>query len=127
MRVIITKTKPIISLKRSPPHKVIKKNLSDRLILILIENMPIVKFISESKAPRTIDLYNKPDRFEERYNIVIMIKNRKEIVILEVIKDFSFLIISGFHNRFNKSVQTSKYSKECKNYCQNWISIKLPV
>ena len=112
MRVIITTIEPIISLKRSPPHNIIKKNLSDRLILRLIDNMPIVKFMIERKAPNSIDLYNKPDRMEERNKIVTMISNRKESVRPEVIKNFSFLIISSFHNRFNKGIQTSKYSEE---------------
>lgn len=112
MRVIITRDKPVISLKRSPPHNVIKKNLSDRLILRLIDNMPIVKFISESKAPNNIDLYNKPDRFEEKNKTETIVSNRIETVRPEVIKNFSFLIISGFHNRFNKGIQTSKYSEE---------------
>ena len=117
MRVIITRDKPIISLKRSPPQSVIKKNLSDRLILRLIDSMPIVKFMSESKAPNSIDLYNKPDRLEERNKTVTTISNRKETMRPETIKNFSFLIISSFHNRFNKCVQTSEYSKKCKNYC----------
>ena len=127
MRVIITTVKPIISLKRSPPHNVIKKNLSDRLILRLIDNMPNVKFISESKAPNNIDLYNKPDRLEERNKTVTIVSNRMETVSPEVIRNFSFLIISGFHNRFNKGIQTSEHSQECKNYSHNWICTKLPV
>lgn len=110
MRIIITRVKPINSLKRRLPHSEIKKNLSDRFILSLIDNMPTVKFMSEIKAPNSIDLYNKPDRLEERNKTVTIVNIRKETVRPEVIKNFSFLIISSFHNRFNKGVQTSEYS-----------------
>ena len=110
MRIIITRVKPIISLKRRLPHSEIKKNLSDCFMLSLIDNMSTVKFMSEIKAPKSIDLYNKPDRLEERNKTVTIVNIRKETVRLEVIKNFSFLIISSFHNRFNKGVETSEYT-----------------
>lgn len=127
LRVIITKNKETNNLKRSPPQSEVKNTLSDFLMLSLISKKPTVKFRKESNAPNRMDLYNKLDRLEERNRNVIIAVDIKVTNRPETIKDFSFLIITGFQNRFNEGVQTSKYPKKCKNDSQNWVGIKFSV
>ena len=66
MRVINTKDRPRISLKRRPPHSVSKNMLSDFFKLNFISNKPIIKFIIERSAPSKIDLKIKADIPEKR-------------------------------------------------------------
>jgi len=119
----MTRTKPRNNLKSKPPHKVTKKNVSDLFNPIFISINPIVKFSTDSTVPNKIDFNNNPD-------ILLLKKSTKRIAIennetsrLKIIRDFSFLIISGFLNRFDKSIQASKHSQKSKNYCQNRFSI----
>jgi len=63
-RVINTSDKPIISLKRRPPHSESKNILSDLFTLNFINNMPIVKFNIEKPAPSKIDLNIRPESSE---------------------------------------------------------------
>ena len=53
---------------------------------------------------------------EERKRIVIIANKSIETNIPNAINDFSFLIISGFLNRFNKIIQARENSKKCENY-----------
>jgi len=52
MREINTIESPKMSLKSIPPHKLIKKVLSDLLIENLIRNKPIKKLIIEINEPK---------------------------------------------------------------------------
>jgi len=110
MRVINTKDSPRISLKRRPPHKASKNILSDLFTLNFISNKPIAKFIIDRKVPSKIDLKINPDMLDKRNNIATMKSVRKEIIIQTISSCFSFFIISGFQNRFDKCVHTSKYT-----------------
>jgi len=110
MRVINTKDSPRISLKRRPPHKASKNILSDLSSLNFISTKPIAKFIIDRKVPSKIDLKINPDMLDKRNNIATMKSVRKEIIIQTISSCFSFFIISGFQNRFDKCVHTSKYT-----------------
>ena len=57
IRVINTKTSPNISLKKSPPQRMLKNILSDLLKLSPIIKNPRTKFKVGSEAPIRIDLY----------------------------------------------------------------------
>lgn len=127
MRVINTRDSPRISLKRSPLHSVSKNMLSDFFKLNFISNKPIIKFITERSAPSKIDLKIKPVIPDKRKIIETMRSARKEIMMQTISSCFSFFIISGFQNRFDKCVHTSKYTEKGEYYSQNRLGFKLTV
>ena len=117
MRVINTKDRPKMSLKRIPPHSASKNILFDLLALNFISNTPIVKFIMESRTPSKIDLKIKPDILDKRNRIIIKRSDKTETIIQKISSRFSFFIISSFQNRSNESVHTRKYTEKRKYYC----------
>ena len=127
MRVINTKDNPKMSLKMIPPQSASKNIFSGLSTLNFISNKPIIKFIIERSAPSKIDLKIKPEIPDKRKNIETMRRVRKEIMMQTISSCFSFFIISGFQNRFDKCVHTSKYTEKCEYYSQNRLGFKLTV
>jgi hypothetical protein len=112
MNVKITKTKPKNNLKSKPPHKVIRKILLDFLRPIFIRTNPIVKLSKESIEPSNIEINNNLDILPVRNNVARITNNIIARMDPKTIRDFSFLIISGFLNRFDKSVQACENTKK---------------
>jgi len=112
MRVIKTATKPKISFNRKLPQSITENSLSDLFILKLTDKIPNKKMTVEMIIPIRIDVKTIGEISEKLYSKEIIKIDRAGIPTAMMIRRFSFIIISGFQNRFNKSIQSGKYSKE---------------